>query len=473
MFHPDTASLRHVETTAAAVASKFCYHEIRTPIIEPTTLINRTLGETSDIVRKEMFNFDDHGVATVLRPEATASVCRALIQRGIRHVDAIHNAIRLYYCGPMFRRERPQAGRYRQFSQFGVEVVGGDGGVASDVEVICLAQQILLELGLTSTDITLHINSLGDRQSRELFNEKLKRFFLLRISVLSTDSVARVNRGAALRVLDSKDARDQRLLHGSLSKEERQVLANDIQHNLNCSDDEAKMMAAMPAPSISEVMNDSSRQRFNDVLELLRKLDIPFVVNPLLVRGLDYYCHTTFEYMTINGAAAATVGSHGSTVLAGGRYDSLMRQLGGADLPAVGWAAGVERLALAREAAANVSTLVEPRSIAVVTATEVQDTAATSAGTIGDDAAELSLYAMKLSMRLRAVGLHVLSTTSGNLSKQLKIADKRNAAVAVIIGSREMSNGTVLVKSLQSSQQVEVPSADIALLCERIKAFGR
>lgn len=288
-----------IEQIAREVAGCFGFEEIRTPLFESTDLFRRSSGETSDIVTKEMYTFEDKGGRSMtLRPEGTAPVLRAAIERGI--VQKGGNP-KLYYLSPMFRYERPQAGRFRQHHQFGVEAIGFSG-VELDVEVIDLLLQFYERLGLK--DLTLHLNSLGDPESRALFRKALVNYLKKHEKNLSEESQSRLVSNP-MRILDSKDAADQAILQ--------------------------------EAPQILDTLTDGAKKRFDKVQELLKALEIPFQVNPRLVRGLDYYNHTVFEVTCDILGAQNSIGG-------GGRYDGLIANLGGPDLPGIGFGCGLERV---------------------------------------------------------------------------------------------------------------------------------
>ncbi|MBI4969368.1 MAG: histidine--tRNA ligase [Rhodospirillales bacterium] len=391
----DSVRHRHVEATAFAIANRYGYGEIVTPIFEFTEVFTRTLGDTSDIVTKEMYTFTDKGGESItLRPEGTAGVARAFISGGL----AQHLPLKLFYRGPMFRYERPQKGRLRQFHQVGIEYLGSDSPLA-DVEVIATGYRFLEALGLADK-ITLELNSLGDAESRAAYREVLVRYLTGHLDRLSQDSKARLERNP-MRVLDSKDDDD------------RAVIAQ--------------------APLLGDHLNEASRAFFAELQAGLTALGIPFAVSPRLVRGLDYYCHTAFEFTTSH------LGSQG-TVLAGGRYDGLIAEMGGPRTPGIGWAAGVERLSmLAGDKAPALA-----RPIVVV-----------PAGTYP------VLEAFKLADALRQAGHSVDCPPTGSMKNRLKRADKLGAKLAVIIGDEEQALGEAMVKDLDSGHQERVPMADL------------
>lgn len=381
---------RFIEETARAVVARYGFAEMATPVFEFTGVFARTLGETSDVVTKEMYSFEDRGGESLtLRPEGTAGIARAFISNKL--IQEL--PLKLFYRGPMFRYERPQKGRQRQFHQIGVELLGVADPMA-DVDVIAAGYRLLQELPL-SGNISLEVNSLGDRDSRDAYRAALTAFLSGRREALSEDSRARLDRNP-LRVLDSKDAAD------------RVVVAD--------------------APRFVDYYTDAARAVFEEVQSGLTALDIPFAVNPNIVRGLDYYSHTAFEFVSDGLGAQATV-------LAGGRYDGLIEQMGGPSVPGVGWAAGVERLALLLQAVPP-----PPRPVAVIpTGSDTRDAA------------------MTVSERLRRSGLVVEHGYSGNLKKRLNRADKLGAWAAVILGADELARRAAAVRDLSTGTQIEVP----------------
>src|SRR5690242_10979007 len=307
---------RAVIETARRIAERFGYQEIATPIFEFTEVFSRPIGETTDIVSKEMYSFVDRGGEEItLRPENTAGVVRAVLSGGL-----IQNTpLKFFYSGPMFRYERPQKGRFRQFHQIGVELIAVAQSQA-DIEVIALGGRILDVLGIRQHTV-LELNTLGDPASRTAYREALVSYFSSRVSELSEDSRRRLDRNP-LRILDSKEESDRRVI--------------------------------LEAPSLDEYLNTESRDFFADVKNGLDRLGIPYRLNPHLVRGLDYYTHTAFEFVTPH------LGAQG-TVIGGGRYDGLVEMMGGPAMPGVGWAAGIERLAMLIDEPPG-----PPRPIAVV-----------------------------------------------------------------------------------------------------------
>ena len=389
-----------MEQAAFDVAQLYGYGEIMTPVFEFTEVFARTLGETSDVVSKEMYSFTDRGGESItLRPENTAGVARALISGGLSQ----SLPLKFFYRGPMFRYERPQKGRQRQFHQIGVELLGIDGPQA-DIEVIAIGWHILQALGLAE-HVTVEINSLGDTESRNAYRGALVEYLSGFKDQLSQDSRDRLERNP-LRVLDSKDEGD------------KAIVAN--------------------APLLIDYLNGHSRTFFETVQSGLAKLGVPVKHNPKLVRGLDYYSHTAFEFIT------SALGAQG-TVMAGGRYDGLVGQMGGPATPGIGWAAGVERLSmLMGEIAAP------RRPIAVIPMGE------------GDEA-------LLTAHKLRQAGYAVEMGYSGNMKKRLARANKANARAAVILGEDELSRQAATVRDLDSGEQEEVPLSDLEVRLARFK----
>lgn len=390
----DSRRHRRVEETAFDVVRRYGFGEVVTPIFEFTEVFSRTLGDTSDVVTKEMYSFTDRGGESItLRPEGTAGVARAFISGGL----AQSLPLKLFYRGPMFRYERPQKGRQRQFHQVGVELLGVEGPQA-DIEVIAMGLQVLEELGLKG-QVQLELNSLGDVESRAAYRDALVAYLSGHKDKLSKDSLDRLERNP-LRVLDSKDEGD------------KAVVAD--------------------APLLVDYLNETSRSFFETVKAGLTSVGVPFVHNPKLVRGLDYYSHTAFEFTT------TALGSQG-TVLAGGRYDGLIGQMGGPATPGIGWAAGVERLAMLLGEVPD-----SQRPLAVIPMGE--------AG---------AAQALVLTQQLRRAGFAVELGYSGNMKKRMIRANKANARAALILGEDELARGAVALRDLDSGEQREVPLAGI------------
>ena len=385
---------RRVTETAYGIASAYGFAEFSTPVIEFTEVFARTLGDTSDIVTKEMYTFDDKGGDSItLRPENTAGIARAVISNGLSQ----DLPLKLFCRGPMFRYERPQKGRQRQFNQIDVEIIGVAGPLA-DVEIITLGAHILEALGLEDK-VRCEINTLGDLESRGAYRKKLMQYLDGHRQNLSEDSLVRLERNP-LRIFDSKDEGD------------RSVIAD--------------------APLLIDSLNDASRKYFDDLTEGLETAGVSFHLNPRLVRGLDYYCHAAFEFVT------DALGAQGA-VLAGGRYDGLIEQMGGPATPATGWAAGVERLAMM---------IAEPPApeppIAVVP--------------VGDGQ---GAQALGLTQELRRAGFTVDLGFSGNVGKRMKRANKIKARAAVLLGEDELARDAATVRDMETGEQVEVPLASL------------
>ena len=386
-----------------AVESLACEHfrragidEIRTPLLEQTQLFARGIGEGTDVVGKEMYSFLDRGDrACTLRPEGTASVVRAVVQHGLLS----QGAQKLWYSGPMFRYERPQAGRQRQFHQIGVEFLGVSSS-RSDVEVIALAWDLLAALGVQGLE--LEINSLGTPDDRQSYRAQLVAWLQDRADQLDPDSQERLITNP-LRILDSKNTTTQALL--------------------------------ADAPTLLEALSEESAARFAEVQRLLLQLGIPFQVNTRLVRGLDYYGHTAFEITSDQLGAQATV-------CGGGRYDGLVEQLGGSPTPAIGWALGMERLLLVLEAAAKA----DPDGAAARLTAQLPPTVyLVNRG----EAAEAA--ALGLARNLRQAGVAVeLDGSGAAFGKQFKRADRCGAPWALVIGDQEAEQGCVRLKSLRA-----------------------
>ncbi len=377
---------QHVEATAREHFRRSAITEIRTPLLEVTELFARGIGEATDVVGKEMYTFLDRGERScTLRPEGTASVVRAAIQHGLLS----QGPQRLWYGGPMFRYERPQAGRLRQFHQIGLELLGF-ADACSDVEAIAVAWDLLAELGVGGLE--LQLNSLGSSEDRARYRELLVAWLEQRRDQLDADSQARIHSNP-LRVLDSKNPDTQALL--------------------------------AEAPSLASALSAESQARFAAVQQALTALGIPFVLNPRLVRGLDYYSHTAFEITSSQLGAQATV-------CGGGRYDGLVQQLGGPATPAIGWALGMERLVLllsqAERPAAALDLYVVSRGEAAATA------------------------ALALARLCRQAGLAVERDASGSaFAKQFKRADRSGARWAAVIGEQEAAEGLVGLQDLRAS----------------------
>jgi len=376
------------------VGTAYGFEELSTPVFEFTEVYKRPLGEASDIVSKEMYTFEDRGGEEItLRPEFTAGVCRAFISNGMQQ----NMPCRLMSYGPAFRYERPQKGRYRQFHQLNAELLGQESPEA-DVDMIAMAWRLLKDLGLADK-VMLNLNTLGDKESRASYRETLVAYLGGFKDKLSEDSLRRLETNP-LRILDSKDENDQKIVAG--------------------------------APLLSDCLNEASRVFFETVKKGLEAVGVPYRHNERLVRGMDYYTHTAFEFIT------DSLGAQG-TVLAGGRYDGLIEQLGGPAVPGVGWAAGIERLAMLSKAG-----ILPARGVVVMP--------------MGEGA---TLKAFDIAEDLRSAGYNVTSDRSGNLKKRMNRADRANARFAVIIGDNEVEEGVVTVKSLDTGQQNQVAFAQL------------
>jgi histidyl-tRNA synthetase len=385
---------QHVIDTARRIAAAYGFDEWATPIFEDTRVFSRSLGETSDVVTKEMYSFEDRGGdAITLRPEFTAGVCRALVSNGL--TQSLPQKV--FLAGPMFRYERPQKGRYRQFHQIDIEVLGSDEPLA-DAEVIACGWHILQELGVAG-DTILEINTLGDQESRLDYRGALVAYFSKHREQLSADSQTRLERNP-LRILDSKEERD------------RAIVAN--------------------APTIAGFLTEPAAKFYARVLSYLDRFGVPFRENPRIVRGLDYYGHSAFEFVTNK------LGAQG-TVMGGGRYDGLVEEMGGPPTPAVGWAAGIERLAMLLGEPPRA-----PKTIAVVP--------------IGDAAEAVALDILQ---SLRRAGIRAEVAYRGNLRRRMERANRIGARAAIIIGDDDIARGVAQVKNLASGEQEAVPLTEI------------
>jgi len=392
---PDqTPVWQYLEAQVKAVLRGYGYSEVRMPMVEQTDLFKRSIGEVTDIVEKEMYTFEDrNGDSLTLRPEGTASCVRACEEHGL----IFNQSQRLWYMGPMFRHERPQKGRYRQFHQIGVETFGMQGPDI-DAELIIMTARLWRQLGLEQS-VTLHLNTLGSAEARARFKADLVAYLSTRRDQLDEDSQRRLETNP-LRILDSKEARTQELL-------------ND-------------------APHFHDYLDDESRQHFERLCALLDRAGIKYQINARLVRGLDYYCKTVFEWVTDQ------LGAQG-TVCAGGRYDGLVEQLGGRATPAVGFAMGVERLILLLE------------TLDAVPA-DVRQQVDVYAMAMGDEAFARMLVLVE---QLRdETGLRVqLHCGGGSFKSQMKKADKSGADYALILGDDELQRGVVALKPLRSGEE--------------------
>ncbi|SHK19810.1 histidyl-tRNA synthetase [Roseomonas rosea] len=386
----------HVIDTARRISALYGFEEWATPIFEDTRVFARTLGETSDVVTKEMYTFEDRGGESVtLRPEGTAGACRALVTNGLTQTNLPR---KVFYAGPMFRYERPQKGRYRQFHQIGCEVMGAAEPLA-DAEVIACGWHIQQALGIDQGAV-LEINTLGDGPSREAYRAALVAYFQASADRLSEESRTRLEKNP-LRILDSKDAGDKALV--------------------------------ADAPTIEAHLTEAASAFYAGVKRALDRFGVPYRENPRIVRGLDYYSHTAFEFVTDR------LGAQG-TVMAGGRYDGLVEEMGGPPTPSVGWAAGVERLSMLLEAAPAA-----PRPVAVIP--------------VGEAAEAAALDAVQ---SLRRAGVVAEVGYKGNLKRRMERANRLGARAAVIIGDEELAEGVAQLRDLDAGTQERVPLAELA-----------
>jgi len=396
----EIATWHRVEAVFREVSAAFGYREFRTPMVEHTELFKRGVGEGSDIVGKEMYTFEDRGGDSLtMRPEMTAPIVRAAIEHNlVRHQPTT----RLWYCGPLFRYERPQKGRYRQFHQYGAELLGSAHPEA-DVEIILLAYEALRSLNVQS--LSLEINTLGSSESRAAYREALVEYLTQHQERLSEDSKRRLTTNP-LRILDSKDEGD------------KAITAN--------------------APLLKDHLDEASREHFATVTMLLDAAGVVYHVNDRLVRGLDYYSHTVFEITT------SDLGSQ-NAVCGGGRYDPLFAMLGGQETPAVGFSIGIERIVLLLEQQEGGFPPPPPVDVYVAAMTD-----------------SARVPAQLIALRLRRAGVSVLTDTQRRSAKaQLKEAAKENVRWAVLLGDDELAAQTVVVKTLHDGQQITVNQSDL------------
>lgn len=398
-----TPRWQQLEGVLRTLMQRYGYREIRLPVVEPTALFKRAIGEVTDIVEKEMYSFEDRsGESLTLRPEGTAGCVRACLEHGLTH----NQSPKLWYAGPMFRYERPQKGRYRQFHQFGVEAFG-QAGADMDAELILLSARLWRELGLTDV-VTLELNSLGESEGRALYRQALVTYLEQFRTQLDDDSQRRLTTNP-LRILDSKDAGTQAILRD--------------------------------APQLADYLDDSSRQHFAALCAQLDACGVSYRVNPNLVRGLDYYNKTVFEWVT------TALGSQG-TVCAGGRYDGLVTQLGGQATPAVGFAIGLERLVLLLDAVQPVSESSEADVMVLAVGEGTSQQAIVLAEQLRDALPTLRI---------------VYNCGGGSFKSQFRKADKSGAQIALIIGEAEVTQQTVGIKWLRADrEQISCAMTDAA-----------
>ncbi len=388
---------QRVEAAFARAANLYGFREVRTPYVEPTPLFVRTIGETTDVVEKEMYSFKHHDDALTLRPEGTAGAARAYVEHKLWGKQPV---TRWWYLGPMFRAERPARGRYRQFHQAGCEIFG-DAGPGCDAEMIDMLVAFLRDIGVTDADVLL--NSLGGPEARSAYREALKAWLTPHASKLSPESQRRLETNP-LRILDSKSDEDQTILRD--------------------------------APTILEHLSDADRAHFDGLRALLDRLQTPYRLEPRLVRGLDYYTRTLFE---IKGAYDKL--GAGSTLVGGGRYDGMVKDLGGPEVPGIGFAAGLERLLIA-------SNLDVSSSVVDVFIAPIGDTTQAPAIVLGRD--------------VRRAGLRCeVDTRKASVKAQLRRANALGARVCLILGDREVNDGVVELRDLAGYVQEKVARADV------------
>ena len=388
----------YVENVSSQIASFFAFQPVRPPVLEHSELFVRGVGEGSDVVRKEMYTFLDKADRSVtLRPEFTAGIIRLIVQNKLLPISEL--PLKFYYCGPVFRYERPQLGRYRQFNQFGVESVGHASPYA-DVETIALAYTILQSLGLEN--VTIKINTLGDEESRNNYRTALKEFFADKVENMCADCKNRFELNP-LRILDCKVPEDQEIVKG--------------------------------APKMNKYISEASQKRFLQVLDCLRDMEIPYEVDNTLVRGLDYYSETVYEFHYISKA-----GKDYGAIGGGGHYDKLVHELGGPDVPGVGFSFGIERLVsvlsddgLLPDANMHLDAYVMP---------------------IGIDSQN---YALNVADEIRLLGYKVdICFDNVKLGNMFKRAEKKGAKLALIVGEEEIKNNKVIIKNMESKEQITV-----------------
>ena len=402
----------HVYSTASKIAEQFGFGRIDTPTFENTNLFQRGVGDETDIVQKEMYSFEDHGGDSItLRPEGTASVCRAYIENGLHNLP---QPVRMFYMAPMFRYERPQAGRVRQHHQFGCEIIG-DSSPEVDAEIIELGWKYILELGIK--DVTLRLNNLGDPASRSDYLRDLEKYFTGVANQLPQIDQIRLNR-APLRVLDSKNPRTQLL--------------------------------ADAAPRSVDYLTGETKEHWNSLLTVIENLkpnypEFSYTIDHRLVRGLDYYNRTVFEYEPIGGTGQ-------QTLLAGGRYDPLIGILGGQETPGIGFGSGIERMILEMKKQEVMVTPPEGPEIIIITV-----------GNSGKASAALAT-------ELRAVGVSTILAPKRSLKAQMRYANNQDAANVLILGDREVDRGTVSFKSLATDDTQKEIRRDAATIAEYIRS---
>lgn len=394
----DNKKWHMIENKAHNILRSYGYEEIRTPIFEETKLFERGIGENTDVVDKEMYNFTDQGNRRLtLRPEGTAGVVRSFIENQLYN-DKIN---RLWYCGPMFRYERPQSGRQRQFHQIGIECIGSDDARA-DFEIIAIAWNFFSSLKVSK--ISLELNSIGDHNDRSKYIVALKKFFIENKDLLDPESIEKIDKNP-LRILDSKKESIKKIIE--------------------------------KAPLLPNFLSEKSKEHFNQLCDYLTHSKIPYKINPMLVRGLDYYTYTAFEIKAKNLGAQ-------DTICGGGRYNNLIQELGGPSIPAVGCGIGIERLLLVCNERENIL----PLDFIVVSMDK-----------------KTKNYSIKVMNLLQKMGFNVeISLYETRIQKQLKKVIQAKAIACVIIGEEEVKNNVISIKWIKSKEQTEVNVQDLKLL---------
>ena len=400
----ETKKWQSLEKIVRQCSELFGFEEIRTPIFEQTKLFSRSVGSDSDIVSKEMYSWDDRdGTSLTLRPELTASIARSFIQNNLKAISPLN---KLYYLGPLFRRERPQKGRQRQFHQFGVEALGSEFP-EMDAEIISIAWTIILKCQLSGST-SLQLNSIGSKECREGYRDALKNFVRPYLKEFSETSQKRFSENV-LRLLDTKSDKEQ-------------IILND-------------------APKISKYYTKDDKKHFEKVKELLQTLRIPFSINSKLVRGLDYYSRTVFEF------TSSSLGAQ-NAILGGGRYDNLIKDLGGKETPGIGFAAGMERFLIAMKDEYNNS------HIDIYVACILEDGLQKS---------------LSISNELRNLGLRVTSDTlRRSLKSQMRDANKLKSKYIIIIGEEELESETFIVKDLDKGNQKTLSKSEVIELLKNV-----
>lgn len=400
----ETKKWQSLENIVRKSSELFGFEEIRTPIFEQTKLFSRSVGSDSDIVSKEMYSWDDlDGTSLTLRPELTASIARSFIQNNLKAISPLN---KLYYLGPLFRRERPQKGRQRQFHQFGVEALGSEFP-EMDAEIISIAWTIILKCQLSGST-SLQLNSIGSKECREGYRDALKNFVRPYLKEFSETSQKRFSENV-LRLLDTKSDKEQ-------------IILND-------------------APKISKYYTKDDKKHFEKVKELLQTLRIPFSINSKLVRGLDYYSRTVFEF------TSSSLGAQ-NAILGGGRYDNLIKDLGGKETPGIGFAAGMERFLIAMKDEYNNS------HIDIYVACILEDGLQKS---------------LSISNELRNLGLRVTSDTlRRSLKSQMRDANKLKSKYIIIIGEEELESETFIVKDLDKGNQKTLSKSEVIELLKKV-----